>query len=113
MAPQSSCSRTRLTARQQTPASVSPLEMGPLPTIDLATNRRMRVACVTGTSNPKFMSSRASGATSHAPLSLLCSGKCSLPSCQCAPTSSGVTNTGGRCRRRFGSVRTSNFLHLR
>ncbi len=59
-----------------------------------ATSGRVRAAWAISVGKSKVMSRPASGRPNSSPFSRESSGRCSRPSCQAPPSSSGVTATG-------------------
>jgi hypothetical protein len=92
--PCSSVSTVRFSAKHEAPLPVSWLATVPEPTIVPADSGRVRAACATSWAKSNCMSTPASGAPNHSPLTWLTSGRCTLLPRQASPSSSGVTNTG-------------------
>ncbi|KAG1488882.1 hypothetical protein G6F52_013802 [Rhizopus delemar] len=92
-------SPTRCSAKHEAPLLVSSLAIVPAPTMVPAPSGRVLAACATSWAKLNCMSTPASGAPNHVPLIWVSSGRCTLLSCQAAPSSSGVTNTGESAER--------------
>src|SRR5690606_28651101 len=97
--PVSSASTVRFSAKHDAPRLVSWLAMVPEPTMVPADSGRVRAAWATSCEKSNCMSTPASGAPNHSPLTWVTSGRCSLLPRQASPSSSGVTNTGDRVER--------------
>ena len=92
--PCSSASTVRFSAKHEAPLLVSSLAMVPEPTMVPADSGRVFAAWATSWAKSNCMSTPASGAPNHSPLTWVTSGRCSLLPRQASPSSSGVTNTG-------------------
>ena len=80
--------------RQAYPVAGSRFEIVPVPIIVPAGRSRVLAACAMRSCRLKVASTPALGSPSRWPFTWHSSFRCTLPSCQASPSSSGVTATG-------------------